>query len=66
MYEKILYSDIIIINKIDLVSQERLDLLEAEIRDFKPEARILKCCYGQVPLQLISSSLGWKDFSEYF
>jgi G3E family GTPase len=51
--KQILFGDIILLNKTDLVSQEKLEELEAYIRTFKIGARILHSQYGQVPLPLI-------------
>ena len=47
VYEnQIIYSDILLLNKIDLVSEERLQTIEAEIHDLKDGARILSCSLG--------------------
>ena len=50
---QIAYSDIILFNKTDLVSEAEVDELEANIRSIKDHARILRSEYGKVPLSLI-------------
>lgn len=51
--KQILFADIILLNKTDLVSQAKLEELEAYIRTFKIGAIFLHSQYGQVPLPLI-------------
>ncbi len=50
---QLMYGDIVMLNKIDLVSNQRLETLEQSIREFKSGARILRSHYGKVPLALI-------------
>jgi G3E family GTPase len=52
---QIVYGDMILLNKCDLVSEERLDALERELRQIKSEARILRSVKGEVPLPLLLS-----------
>ena len=52
-YSQIAYGDIIVLNKTDLVSNERLEELEEGIRSIKTGARILRAEQGKVPLPLI-------------
>ncbi len=52
---QIVYSDMILLNKCDLVSEERLEALEKELRAIKGEARILRSVKGEVPLPLLLS-----------
>ncbi len=52
---QIVYGDMILLNKCDLVSEERLQQLEAELRAIKSEARILRSVKGAVPLPLLLS-----------
>ncbi|WP_448381152.1 CobW family GTP-binding protein [Gloeomargarita sp.] len=47
------YGDIILLNKVDLVSPERVQELTRRICDMKAGARILTTVHGQVPLPLI-------------
>ncbi|MGK7941599.1 MAG: GTP-binding protein [Crocosphaera sp.] len=50
---QIRYADMVILNKIDLATQEKISELEAFIKDIKPGFRILKSEYSQVALPLI-------------
>lgn len=52
-YAQIMYGDIIILNKTDLVTEEKLQDLEAFINKTKTKARILRSHLGIVPLPLI-------------
>ena len=52
-YAQIMYGDIIILNKTDLVNDEKLQELEAYINKTKTKARILRSQMGIVPLPLI-------------
>ena len=52
--DQITVADIIVLNKVDLVTPEELDeIKEKIIRRIIPEARILEVTYGQVPLELV-------------
>lgn len=50
---QIVYGDIILLNKVDLVDSRSVKVLEQFIRDLKPQARILETVQSQVPLSLI-------------
>jgi G3E family GTPase len=52
-YAQIMYGDIIILNKTDLVTEEKLQDLETYINKTKTKARILRSHLGIVPLPLI-------------
>jgi G3E family GTPase len=52
---QIVYSDMILLNKCDLVDEGRLDSLEKELRGIKTDARILRSVKGEVPLPLLLS-----------
>ncbi len=52
-YAQIMYGDIIILNKTDLVKEEKLQELETFINTTKTKARILRSHLGVVPLPLI-------------
>ncbi|MFN5697377.1 MAG: CobW family GTP-binding protein [Cyanobacteriota bacterium] len=52
---QIVYSDMILLNKCDLVEESRLASLETELRDIKQDARILRSVKGEVPLPLLLS-----------
>ena len=50
---QIVYGDIILLNKVDLVYSRTVQKLERFIRDLKPQARILETVRSQAPLPLI-------------
>lgn len=52
-YQQIAYGDVLILNKTDLASVEKVQELEAYIDTVKAGARILHSQYGKVPLPLI-------------
>ena len=52
---QIVYSDMLLLNKCDLVDEERLAALEAQLREIKTDARILRSVKGEVPLPLLLS-----------
>lgn len=62
---QIAYGDIILLNKIDLVDQERIDYLESSIRKVKEGARIIHTKRSQVPLPLVLS-VGLFESDQYF
>ncbi|TVQ43087.1 MAG: GTP-binding protein [Gloeocapsa sp. DLM2.Bin57] len=51
--KQIIYGDIIILNKTDLVTATKLKSLEGDIQLIKPGARIIHSEYGKVPLPLL-------------
>lgn len=52
---QVIYGDILLLNKCDLVSEERLEAIEKQLRDVKNDARILRSVKGDVPLALLLS-----------
>lgn len=64
-HNQIAYGDIILLNKVDLVDEGDLDLLELKVRDIKEGARILRTTQSQVPLPLILS-VGLFESDKYF
>ncbi len=52
---QIIYGDILLLNKTDLVPKERVDALEESLRSIKKDARILHSVKGEVPLPLLMS-----------
>ncbi|EAZ90694.1 Cobalamin synthesis protein/P47K [Crocosphaera chwakensis CCY0110] len=50
---QIRYGDLVLLNKIDLATKNKISELKAFIEDTKPGFRILESEYGQVPLPLI-------------
>ncbi|MGB3508072.1 MAG: GTP-binding protein [Microcoleaceae cyanobacterium] len=64
-YSQIVYGDVILLNKTDLVDEADLDLLEVKIRDIKKDARIIRTRQSQVGLPLILS-VGLFESDKYF
>ena len=64
-YSQILYGDIVLLNKTDLVDEASVDSLEARVRDIKADARILRTKNSQVPLPLVLS-VGLFESDKYF
>jgi G3E family GTPase len=52
---QVVYGDILVLNKADLVDEPRLSEVEAELRAIKTDARILRASRGDVPLGLLLS-----------
>ncbi|QEY32055.1 GTP-binding protein [Synechococcus sp. RSCCF101] len=52
---QVIYGDILMLNKCDLVPEERLQAIEAELRAIKTDARILRSVNAEVPLGLLLS-----------
>ncbi len=52
---QVVYGDILLLNKCDLVDEQRLAGVEAELRAIKTDARILRADHGDVPLGLLLS-----------
>jgi len=52
---QVVYGDILLLNKADLVDEARLVEVEAELRAIKTDARILRASRGDVPLGLLLS-----------
>jgi G3E family GTPase len=52
---QILYGDLLLLNKCDLVEEGRLEALERQLRAIKSDARILRSVKGEVPLALLLS-----------
>ena len=52
---QIIYGDILLLNKTDLVSKDRVKELEQTLRSIKKDARIIHSVKGDVPLPLLMS-----------
>ncbi len=52
---QVVYGDILLLNKCDLVEEERLLAVEARLREIKTDARILRADHGAVPLAMLLS-----------
>ena len=51
--QQVLYGDILVLNKADLVNGDRLLSLKADLTQFRPKARILAASYGHIPWELL-------------
>ena len=51
--EQIRYADLVVINKTDLVTPERLAAVKREVEEIAPRSRIWETTFGVVPLDLI-------------
>jgi G3E family GTPase len=51
--EQIAFADVVLLNKCDLVSPDRLDALEARIRDMNRLARLHRSVDGNVPVDVV-------------
>lgn len=61
---QIIYGDILLLNKTDLVPVEQVDKLEQYIYSVKQGARVIRCQRGEVPLPLILD-VGYNDPEHY-
>jgi G3E family GTPase len=52
---QVVYGDMLLLNKCDLVDEQRLSELETRLRSLKNDARILRSVKGEVPLPLLLS-----------
>ncbi len=52
---QVIYGDILLLNKTDLVTEERLSTIESQLKDVKQDARILRSIKGDVPIPLLLS-----------
>ncbi|ANB62270.1 GTP-binding protein [Anoxybacteroides amylolyticum] len=76
LIEQIEFSNVILLNKVDLISSEEAKKLEGVLKKLNPEAKIIQTTFGQVPLDEIlntylfdfekaSQSAGWiKELNE--
>lgn len=62
--QQIVYGDIILLNKTDLVSPQQVEFLESYIHTVKQGARIICSQYGKVPLPLLLD-VGYTDVNHY-
>lgn len=51
--QQILYADILVLNKADLVDGDRLQSLKSDLTQYRPKIRILTATYGHVPWELL-------------
>jgi G3E family GTPase len=52
---QVVYGDILVLNKCDLVNEVRLAAVEASLRAIKPDARLLRADHAGVPLSMLLS-----------
>lgn len=64
-YSQILYGDIVLLNKTDLVDEATLSSLESRIREMKQGARILRTVKSEAPLAMLLS-VGLFESDKYF
>ena len=59
-YSQIAVADLVVINKTDLVSPEKLEAVRQKVEAIVPRARILETSFGEVPLDLIfDDQMSW-------
>ena len=63
LVEQVEFADVIVVNKIDLVTDEDRERLIAILRTFNPEARIVQASFGRVPLESVLNT-GLFDFEK--
>ena len=51
MAEQIEFASILVVNKVDLVSEGQLETVEALLKDLNPEATVIRSTYGRIPLE---------------
>lgn len=61
---QVVYGDIVLLNKTDLVPVEQTDQLEHYLKTTKVGARIIRCQHGKVPLPLILD-VGYTNLEAY-
>jgi G3E family GTPase len=70
--EQVEFANLIVINKTDLVSEQELMRLEAVLHQLNPQAQLVRCTHGMVPLEELldtrafdferaSQSSGWQS-----
>lgn len=59
--DQVIASDIVVLNKTDLASAQRLEAVESAIRARLPEIRILRAVHGQVPSSLLLGQNAWSS-----
>lgn len=47
--KQIAFADVILLNKIDLVSNDQKEYLQGVLKKYNPDAELLTCSYGQIP-----------------
>jgi G3E family GTPase len=58
LVDQVEFADLVLVNKIDLVSEDEADRVEAAVRRLNPLARVLRIQHGQVPpAELVGAGL---------
>ncbi|MGB7474944.1 MAG: GTP-binding protein [Polyangiales bacterium] len=57
--QQVQVADILVLNKVDLVSAEALSATKNLLRDVAPRSRILEATYGRIPLELALGDGNW-------
>ena len=58
--EQVAYSDLVIINKIDLVDNAELEKVESAINSLNPSAKILKSSYSEINIDILENEFSHK------
>ncbi|MFQ3649940.1 MAG: zinc metallochaperone GTPase ZigA [Gemmataceae bacterium] len=53
LIEQVEFADVILVNKIDLISDQERERLTAILRTLNPEAHLIPCSFGRVPLDQV-------------
>lgn len=61
---QVIYGDVVLLNKTDLMPVQQIDQLERYLKATKTGARIIRCQHGKVPLPLILD-VGYTDLEAY-
>ncbi|MBB85637.1 MAG: cobalamin biosynthesis protein CobW [Deltaproteobacteria bacterium] len=51
--EQVAFADVLVLNKTDLVEPQKIDLLEARLREMNRMARVVRCEMGDVPVETV-------------
>jgi len=58
LIDQIEFCDVLVINKCDMVDNEKLDLLEKTLRKLQPNAKIIKSSFGKIdPKEILNTKL---------
>ncbi|MBK6689346.1 MAG: GTP-binding protein [Deltaproteobacteria bacterium] len=57
--DQVLASDLVVLNKVDLVSSERVEVIKAAVRQRLPKARVIEAVRAQVPAEVLLGLSAW-------
>lgn len=63
LIDQIEFCNVLVLNKIDMVSEQEVDQLERVLRSLQPEAKIIKTTHAQVPPEAVLNT-GMFDFEK--